>query len=259
MAPRISRRRDTLRTVQNGRLAARVVIGVAVVTMVSAIIGFVVTIVMNAFVFDDFDAYGEVPVPGRGSVHLPAGEVTVSFHTFTGGTDGGFGVPPLRLRIDQPEGVPDPVLAETMGGVTTVNGDTRVGVWTLQVPAAGTYGIETGGEVYGYINPQLSFGHGSEYGWLPWVFAGLFVVSLVELTAGIAWSHRAGKRARPVTPLYDVGAMTSGAGEPTASHGYAPTEQGIRLEQLNTLAALRDSGALTEVEFEAEKRRILDG
>jgi hypothetical protein len=44
-----------------------------------------------------------------------------------------------------------------------------------------------------------------------------------------------------------------------ASHGYAPTEQGVRLEQLNTLTALRDSGALTEAEFEAEKRRILDG
>ncbi|MDO3639082.1 SHOCT domain-containing protein [Mycolicibacterium arseniciresistens] len=243
---------------QNGRLAARIVIGVAVVTMVSAIIGFVVTIVMNAFVFDDFDAYGEVPIPGRGSVDLPAGEVTISFHTFTGGTDGGFAVPPLQLRIDQPEGVPDPVLAETMGGVTTVNGDTRVGVWTLQVPAEGRYDVETGGEVNGYINPQLSFGHGSEYGWLPWVFAGLFVMSVVELAAGLMWSHRAGKQARPVTPLYDFGATAADPGGASA-HSYAPTDQGIRLEQLNTLAALRDSGALTEAEFEAEKRRILDG
>jgi hypothetical protein len=31
------------------------------------------------------------------------------------------------------------------------------------------------------------------------------------------------------------------------------------LEQLKTIAALRDSGALTEAEFNAEKRRILDG
>lgn len=244
---------------QNGRLAARVVIGVAVVTMVSAIIGFVVTMVMNAFVFDDFDAYGEVPVPGRGTVALPAGEVTVSFHTFTGGGDGGFPVPPLRLRIDPPEGVAEPDITETGGSVTTVNGDTRVRVWVAQVPAEGEYGVETDGEVNGYINPQLSFGHGSEYGWLPWVFAGLFALSVAELTAGIMWSHRAGKRARPVTALYDFGAMTSGADEPTSSHGYSPTEQGIRLEQLNTLAGLRDSGALTEAEFEAEKRRILGG
>ena len=40
---------------------------------------------------------------------------------------------------------------------------------------------------------------------------------------------------------------------------YQPTDQGVRLEQLKTLAALRDSGALTAAEFEAEKRRILDG
>jgi hypothetical protein len=33
----------------------------------------------------------------------------------------------------------------------------------------------------------------------------------------------------------------------------------VRLEQLKTIAALRDSGALTEAEFNAEKRRILDG
>jgi hypothetical protein len=38
-----------------------------------------------------------------------------------------------------------------------------------------------------------------------------------------------------------------------------PTDQGVRLEQLNTLARLRDSGALTEDEFEAEKKRVLDG
>jgi hypothetical protein len=33
----------------------------------------------------------------------------------------------------------------------------------------------------------------------------------------------------------------------------------VKIEQLKTLAALRDSGALTEEEFQAEKRRVLDG
>ncbi len=37
------------------------------------------------------------------------------------------------------------------------------------------------------------------------------------------------------------------------------TDQGTKIEQLKTLAALRDSGALTEAEFEAEKHKILDG
>jgi hypothetical protein len=39
----------------------------------------------------------------------------------------------------------------------------------------------------------------------------------------------------------------------------APSGDGVKIEQLKTLAALRDSGALTEKEFQAEKRRVLDG
>ena len=38
-----------------------------------------------------------------------------------------------------------------------------------------------------------------------------------------------------------------------------PTDQGIRIEALDTLSRLRDSGALTDAEFAAEKKRILDG
>jgi hypothetical protein len=35
---------------------------------------------LNLFVFDEFDAYGEVPIPGTGTLHLPAGDVTICFH-----------------------------------------------------------------------------------------------------------------------------------------------------------------------------------
>ena len=48
------------------------------------------------------------------------------------------------------------------------------------------------------------------------------------------------------------------ASRPRRVAGYAPSDQGIRLEQIRQLAALRDSGALTEEEYEAEKRRILE-
>jgi hypothetical protein len=36
-------------------------------------------------------------------------------------------------------------------------------------------------------------------------------------------------------------------------------DEGVRLERLKTLAALRGSGALSNDEFETEKRRILGG
>ena len=51
-----------------------------------AVIGFIVTVILNAFVLDKYDAYGEVPIPGSTSLHLPAGELTVSFHTMVIGS-----------------------------------------------------------------------------------------------------------------------------------------------------------------------------
>ena len=45
--------------------------------IVVAVVGFVATLILNAFVLDKYDAYGEVPIPGSGSLQLPAGEVTV--------------------------------------------------------------------------------------------------------------------------------------------------------------------------------------
>jgi hypothetical protein len=234
----------------SGRRAPRIAIAVAVITMVVAVAGFIVSMVANALFLDDFDAYGEVPIPGQRTLHLPAGEVTISFHTYVTGSSGsGFPVPPLRLRIDPPDGVAEPEVWESRSGTTTVNSDTRMRVWKARIPAEGDYGIVTDGEINGYINPQLAFGHGSAHGWLPWLFAGLFVLSLLELAAGLAWSHRRAKRARPV----------ASPGDGIFAYGYVPTDQGVRLEQLTTLAALRDSGALTQAEFEAEKKRILDG
>jgi Short C-terminal domain len=240
------------------RTAARVLVGVSILTLVVSIVGFIVTLILNAFVLDEYDAYGEVPIPGSSSLHLPAGEVTVSFHTQVVGSPsgGGLPVPELKMRLLPPDGVADPVVTENFGSTTTVNSDARVRVWVVQIPAEGTYGVKTDGQVNGYINPSLAFGHGSSYGWLVWVFVALFVFGVIDLVASLLWSARSSKKARPLAPqeLVSLDQPTWSAG-PTAS--YTPTDQGARLEQLRTLAALRDSGALTDAEFKAEKRRIL--
>ena len=240
-----------------GRTAPRIFILAAVLTLVVAVIGFIVTLVLNAFVFDEYDAFGEVPIPGSSSLHLPAGEATISFHTQTIGSPsgGGLPVPQLGLTIVPPEGIPKPEVTESWGTTTTVNNDARIRVWVVQIPAEGTYDITTDGNVNGYINPQLAFGHDSSNGTLVWAFAGLFVVGLLELTAAIIYAVRRGKRpvpAAPVGPTFNVG-DSYGVADP-----YTPTDDGIRIEQLKNLAALRDSGALTEAEFDAEKRRILN-
>ncbi len=110
------------------RTAVRTAVILSVVTLVVAIVGFVVTLILNAFVLDKYNAYGEVPIPGSGSVQLPAGQVTVSFHTAVIGTPngGGLPVPQLGMRIDPPDGVPDPAVTESYGSTTTVNNDSHV-------------------------------------------------------------------------------------------------------------------------------------
>lgn len=244
-----------------GSVAPRIAVVVSVLTMLVSVVGFIVTLVLNAFVFDEFDAYGEVPIPGKGSIELPAGEVTVSFHTIiTGQPTSGFPIPEISIDIESPGGAADPVVTESIGGTTTVNSDTHVRVWVVEVAQAGTYRVATDGDVAGYINPRLAFGHGSAYSWLLWVFGGLTALGVLELIAALVWSARAGKAARPLAPhevLSADGAPTLHAVS-TPTSGYQPSDQGMRLEQLKQLAALRDSGALTEAEFQAEKRRILN-
>jgi hypothetical protein len=260
------------------RTAPRALTMVAVVTMVVSVIGFVTTLILNAFVFDEYDAYGEVPIPGSSSLHLPAGDVTVTFHTVLIGSTSGSGlpVPPLKYRIASPVGVAEPQLTEDYGSTTTVNNDARVRIGYLHVPAEGTYDITTDGNVSAFLDPRLAFGHGSSHGNLPIVFAAIFGLAIVDLIIARVWAARV----RSSVPV--VGFQASPAGFGTAptmwSSGdyvppapypppmstqpvdpYVPTDQGIRIQQLNTLARLRDSGALTESEYEAEKKRLLDG
>jgi Short C-terminal domain len=235
------------------RFAPRTAIVVSVFTLVTSMLGFVAAIVLNTFVLDEYDAYGEVAIPGSGSLHLPAGEVTISFRTVITGrpSGGGLPVPDLQMSIEPPEGVPDPTVTESFGATTTINSDARVRVWVAQVSQEATYDIVTDGNVDGYISPRLAFGRDGSHDWVPWLFGGLFVVGLLGLAASLMWAARARKAAKPLEPQELSPPATEAA-------SYAPNDEGIRLEQIRQLAALRDSGALTEEEYTAEKRRILD-
>ncbi|MCV7031425.1 SHOCT domain-containing protein [Mycobacterium sherrisii] len=242
-----------------GRRLAKVSLAAAIVTMIVAVTGFVVTLVLNAFVLDKYNDYGEVPIPGSGSLYLPAGEVTVSLHTVILGSPGGtLPVPPLGVTIVPPDGVVQPTMTESIGSTTTVNNDTHVRVWVAQIPAAGTYHVTTDGQVNGYIAPRLAFGHSSSHGYLVWVFVALFVVGLTDSVLSGWWLARTRRRAvAAVVSRAGEPAISLSAPEPQPSGAYEPTDEGVRLERLKTLAALRDSGALTEAEFQTEKRRIL--
>lgn len=176
--------------------APRVLTSVAVTTMVLSAIGFIAALALNAFVFDKYDAYGEVPIPGTATVHLPAGAVTVSLHTMVIGSGGSLPVPKMSIGIVPPAGVADPVLTEDVGATTTVNNDAHVRVWTAKIPAAGDYAITTDGNVTAYVNPALAFGHTSPYGYLPIAFAVAFGLAIGVLVVARMWASRVSRGCR---------------------------------------------------------------
>lgn len=234
----------------SSRRLAKISLAAAIAVMVVSVGGFITALVLNAFFLDKYNAYGEVPIPGSGSVHLPAGDVTVSLHTVViSGPDRGLPVPPLGVTIAPPDGVAQPVVTESIGTTTTVNNDAHIRVWVARIPADGTYNITTDGQVNGFIAPRLAFGHQSSYGFLVWLFVATFVAGLVGALLSGSWLARTRRRAVvAANPSYHAGSVA-----------HEPTDEGVRLERLKTLAALRDLGAMTQEEFEAEKRRVLEG
>ncbi|BBZ29233.1 hypothetical protein MMAD_35280 [Mycolicibacterium madagascariense] len=242
--------------------ATRILTTAAVVTMVVSAVGFVAMLSLNAFVLDDYAKYGEVPIPGSASVQLPAGDVTVTFHTMLvgGGGGGGLPVPPLTYSITGPGGA-DVVLREDYGGTTTVNNDARVRIGYLHLPAAGTYDVKLDGKVSAYVEPRLAFGTGSAFSSLPWICAVVFGCALVGLIVVRVVAARTRRRAvTPPPPPTSTWIPRSVPTEsPQQSASFSPSDEGIRVQTLETLARLHDSGALTDDEYEAEKKRVLDG
>ncbi|WP_083022421.1 SHOCT domain-containing protein [Mycolicibacter minnesotensis] len=223
----------------------------AAVLMAIGVIGFVVALILNVFVLDRYDAYGEVPIPGVGTVHLPAGEVTVNLHTrvISSPSGGGLPVPPISVAVTPPTGVPEPEFQESIGMTTTVNNDSRRRLWRVRVAEAGDYQITTDGEVGAYIAPRLAFGKPSGHWAFVWVFPAVFVLGLLDLFAARLFRARRGSpMGAAIGPETDLN-----------EDRFIPQGEGIRIEQLKTITALRDSGALTEKEFAEEKRRILRG
>jgi len=245
----------------SSRRLAKISLAAAIAMMVVSVGGFIVALVLNAFFLDKYNAYGEVPIPGSGSLHLPAGEVTISLHTVViGSPNGGLPVPPLGVTIAPPDGVPQPAVTESIGSTTTVNNDAHVRVWVAQIPANGTYNITTDGQVNGFIDPRLAFGHKSSYGFLVWLFVATFVVGLIASVLSGRWLARSRRKAVvAASPYFQAPVVPPVVPEAPTVAAHEPSDEGVRLERLKTLAALRDSGALTEQEFEDEKRRILEG
>ena len=116
------------------RSGPRIAILVAIIlTLATAGVGLVATLILEspALVFDDLDAYGEVPIPATGcSVCTCPRARRPSAFTSAGHAQPvvrGFRLSDLQFPITPPAGARNPK-RPSVGGTTTVNSDTHVRV-----------------------------------------------------------------------------------------------------------------------------------
>lgn len=104
------------------------------------------------------DPYGEVPIPGSATVHLPAGEVDLTLRSREWSLEGQ-PAPPLSIQISGSDGPLHPEVAEIRRTKYFTSEDTWVRLWVVHVVQEGDYHIKIDGEVSGPYRPWLTFHH----------------------------------------------------------------------------------------------------
>jgi hypothetical protein len=172
------------------RTGNRLAVGVAAVTIALAVVLFIAEAVGST---RDATAYGQVGVPGRNSVNLPAGDVIIFYgERPTIDLDFPLRVPPnLNLRVRTTNG--QLLLGSTpfFSGVFTDGIYERRAIARLRVPEAGNYeAVSSARDVVADAGPVISFGHNGtrDFGYVLFVLAGggLLAVILGVGTAIVA-------------------------------------------------------------------------
>ena len=178
------------------RTGYRLALGAATVTIVLAVVLFIVEAVGAT---RDANAYGQVSVPGRASVSLPAGEVIIYYGERIGaGKHSPVAVPPnLRLSIRTTSG-------QSLLGSTPYRFDqfsdgdyVRRSIAKLRVPEAGPYEAVIPTNVAGAVDPVISFGRNGtrDFGYVFFVLAGgLLLATILAVSTSIV--ARAAERSR---------------------------------------------------------------
>jgi hypothetical protein len=153
------------------RTGYRLAVGVGLITVIVAVVFFIAELVGGD---RDANAYGQVPVPGRESVNLPAGDVIIFYGERASGGEPLTVPRDLQLRVRTTSG------QLLLGSTPYVfdqfeDGDfARRPIAKLRVPEAGDYEAVVPSASPGAAGPVVSFGHeGSrDYGYVLFVLAG---------------------------------------------------------------------------------------
>jgi hypothetical protein len=260
-------------------LLTKCLLFLSVVALMLSVGGYITAQVRNVAPMASFDpnsvsgyrAYGEVPIPGTQTLHLPAGKLAITFHAETVGIpEAGLPIPDLKLDINPPEGVADPPVTESAGGTTSFNNDAWRQVWIADIPQAGDYQIATEGQVSAFVHASLAFGY---LNFTPQSPAGpshtllhasaiAFGAALVTLVLCLVAVRRlSGGTGRSESPLEraNSGFTQHVSAEPApapSAIAVTPPAAGIagRLEELETLRA---SGAISDAEYAAKRQQII--
>ncbi|TRW87788.1 hypothetical protein FK535_04920 [Mycolicibacterium sp. 018/SC-01/001] len=157
------------------RRVARAAVGVALILAATFSAS-----ALYAYVLEAYDAYGEVPVPGSGILHLPAGEVAAAF---VQNDSGDVSIPELDLRLTGPPAAPEARVVEDRGRLWDDESPAHQRLWMITVAAEGDYAVTVEGDVSGYDTPRVALGHTSSNPWL-WI---LFAVLLGGVLAAISF------------------------------------------------------------------------
>lgn len=162
-------------------------------------------------------AYGEVPIPGSQRLHLPAGDVVVSFHCDVPQSRKAYvPIPPgLELVITAPTGVPQPRATEYLDGQYKYQkgfsnvSDAYVLLKVVHISVDGDYTITANANVNEYANPHLAFGHQIPFTSARFILLGLSGFGVLVVSP-IAYGLSARKESADGPAAADTALLDSG-------------------------------------------------
>jgi hypothetical protein len=170
----------------------------AATASITVAVAIVVVIVEAVGANRDADAYGQVPVPGRESVNLPAGDVIIFYGERIGTSEHSpLSVPSnLRLTVRTTNG--QQLLGSTPYAFNQFNdGDyVRRSVAKLRVPEAGDYEAVAPTPLPGAVEPVISFGRNGTRNFVYVVFVlagGLLLASILAVGASMVARRERGR------------------------------------------------------------------
>jgi hypothetical protein len=229
----------------------KLAIAVPIVAGIAAVAYLVIGAVSSLL---DNDKYGKVPVPGEAALQLEEGTVAVYYQEQAN--------LPENDSLDAPRGLvvrvalrgePIPLKDKRFGSSYEIGSTAGTQVATLEAPESGTYGVVTSGGRG--VRPEVTFGKDVPLGTLL-LRSGLIILGGLA-AGGLLWALASRqRRARPVSTAAPLAPPPQPAPAPPApaAAGATATPE----EELRRLEARHRAGELSEADYAAARRRILD-